>query len=217
RSTARSAAGECPTGKLMAELKVPLPCPNRTLISLLPWFTVATSILPSRLKSPVTTATGLLPTPAFLPTAKPVGGTKLGSVRSCSPSKASRRNRPALAFRRPFFRAQFHQARNMVAGLQMFQTNVARLLTAGKLQDNLRNRESSCPAEVRIASPSGPDRLQQPVEKKILARLKNWKNAQAGELGEVAVVPFGGNNVILTEALPPDTSGNENGLSGSAN
>src|SRR5262245_48321182 len=77
-----------------AGLNDPLPVPSKMLIPSLPagekrppWFAVATSSLPSRLKSAVTSACGLLHPPPFGPTIKLGAATKLGSERSSSFSR----------------------------------------------------------------------------------------------------------------------------------
>ena len=51
-----------PTGKFVGAPKVPLPVPSRSETSPLVKFVTARSVLPSPLKSPVTTANGPAPT-----------------------------------------------------------------------------------------------------------------------------------------------------------
>ena len=67
-------------------------------------------------------------------------------------------------------------------------------------RDAIREAEFAAEREKRLLALA-------PVEKKVMAGLKNWENAESGEHGEVAVLLFGGNKRTLTEALmSPDAS-----------
>ena len=96
-TVATSATGFTPLAKFSDGLKAPFPFPKRTLMPLASRLAVTTSILPSRLKSPTTSATGLLRCPAFGPTGVLDATTNAGTARSSSrSSRIRRRNERAI-------------------------------------------------------------------------------------------------------------------------